>query len=71
VPLRGTAGAIGNILSKKLRCVKKNGTFFSGGRIYCPVELLKGADKMYESQDPNADLEDLIFEEGSGGPSER
>jgi len=26
---------------------------------------------MYESDDPNADLEDLIFDEDDGGPSER
>ena len=31
----------------------------------------KGGRIMRETDDPNADLEDLIFDEDMGGPSER
>ncbi len=31
----------------------------------------EGGKPMRESDDPNADLEDLIFDEESGGPSQR
>ena len=33
--------------------------------------MQKGAKMMRETDDPNADLEDLLFDEDSGGPSER
>ena len=33
--------------------------------------LQKGGDEMIESDDPHADLDDLIFDEDDGGPSER
>jgi hypothetical protein len=32
---------------------------------------LKGAMNMRENDDPNVDLDDLIFDEDAGGPSER
>jgi hypothetical protein len=35
------------------------------------VFLRRENDIMYESDDPNADLEDLIFDEEDGGPSEK
>ena len=35
------------------------------------VVFLKGAGSMRESNDPKADLEDLIFDEDAGGPSQR
>ena len=35
------------------------------------VVFLKGAGYMRESNDPKADLEDLIFDEDAGGPSQR
>jgi len=50
---------------------RKSGTFFDGAGIYCYVVFLKGDNAMFESTDPNADLEDLIFYPGEGGPSER
>jgi hypothetical protein len=50
---------------------RKNGTLFGSYRIYCPVDHWKGAVKMRENGDPNADLDDLIFDEDAGGPSER
>ncbi len=50
---------------------RKSGTFFLPRRIYCPVGKRKDVTAMRESNDPNADLDDLIFEEGDGGPSER
>ena len=31
----------------------------------------KGGFQMRETDDPNADLEDLLFDEDAGGPSER
>ncbi len=31
----------------------------------------KGGDQMKECNDPYADLEDLIFDDDEGGPSER
>jgi hypothetical protein len=31
----------------------------------------KGGTNMRECNDPNVDLEDLIFDEDAGGPSER
>ena len=33
--------------------------------------LWKGAERMRECGDPNVDLDDLIFDEDAGGPSER
>ena len=33
--------------------------------------LLKRRTNMIENTDPNADLEDLIYYPGNGGPSER
>ena len=35
------------------------------------VVFLKGEGSMRESNDPKADLEDLIFDEDAGGPSQR
>lgn len=57
--------------SNKFALSRKNGTLFSASRIYCPVGNRKGAVFMRENSDPNADLEDLIFDEDAGGPSER
>ena len=31
----------------------------------------EGGGTMWETEDPNADLEDLIFDQEGGGPSER
>ncbi len=45
----------------------KTDTFFAVMRIYCLV----GGDSMWENEDWAADLDDLIFEEDDGGPSER
>ena len=35
------------------------------------VICVKGVKGMWETNDPYADLEDLIFDKDSGGPSER
>jgi hypothetical protein len=35
------------------------------------VICVKGVKEMWETNDPYADLEDLIFDKDSGGPSER
>ncbi len=32
---------------------------------------MKGVDRMWETNDPCADLDDLIFDKDDGGPSER
>ena len=40
-------------------------------RIYCQVMLFKEDTAMRESNDPNADLDDLIFDEEDGQPSSR
>ena len=51
---------------------RKSGTFFTYNRIYCPVvNFWKGETDMYLRFDPMADLDDLIFDEDAGGPSER
>jgi hypothetical protein len=39
--------------------------------IYCPVSFLKGEREMRESDDPRADLEDLIYDEDVKKQSER
>ena len=50
---------------------RKSGTFFLTDSIYCYVAYRKGENAMRETNDPNADLEDLLFEPDAGGPSER
>lgn len=50
---------------------RKYGTFFILIRIYCPGVFLKGENIMRQSSDPREDLDDLIFDEEDGGPSER
>ena len=35
------------------------------------VSLLKGDHTMRETNDPNADLDDLLFDPDDGGPSQR
>ena len=45
----------------------KTDTFFAALGIYCLV----GGDSMWENDDRAADLDDLIFDEDDGGPSER
>ena len=46
-----------------------------GSRTGCPAFLSKsiviGGDIVRECSDPNVDLDDLIFDENDGGPSER
>ena len=51
---------------------QENLTHFSYAFAYnAQVVFLKGAGIMRESNDPKADLEDLIFDEDAGGPSQR
>ena len=46
-------------------------SFFIGPGIYCQECVQKGGLTMRETDDPYADLEDLLFDEDAGGPSER
>ena len=57
--------------SKNRVLSRKSGTFFGSNSIYCYIVILKGATTMRESNDPNADLDDLLFEPDDGGPSQR
>ena len=57
--------------SKYCDLSRKSGTFFGRSRIYCYIVILKGANTMRESNDPNVDLDDLLFEPDDGGPSQR
>ena len=50
---------------------RKYVTFFACEGIYCQAALWKEGEPMYSCDDPHADLDDLIFEKGDGGPSER
>ena len=56
---------------KKRKLSTKNSTFFGVGRIYCPERELEGGDSMRECDDYSVDLDDLIFDEDDGQPSER
>ena len=40
-------------------------------RIYWQENLWKGGQNMQENEKSNVDLDDLIFDEDDGGPSER
>ena len=46
-------------------------TVFEKHRAYTVFSVLKGGEQMKECNDPYADLEDLIFDDDDGGPSER
>ena len=46
-------------------------SFFIRHGIYCQECVSKGGFIMRETDDPYADLEDLLFDEDAGGPSER
>ena len=46
-------------------------SFFGDCCVYYHELCLKGGNVMRETNDPFADLEDLIFDEDAGGPSER
>ena len=39
--------------------------------VYTIPPKQKGGEKMRECSDPSVDLDDLIFDEDDGGPSER
>ena len=45
-------------------------SFLPAIAIYC-VLAQEGGGKMRECSDPNVDLEDLLFDDDAGGPSER
>ena len=46
-------------------------TFFAGNGIYCPIVFLKGAFEMLSLHVEPGDLDDMIFDEYDGGPSDR
>ena len=46
-------------------------SFFTWPGIYCQECVQKGGFMMRQTDDPYADLEDLLFDEDAGGPSER
>ena len=50
---------------------RKYGTFFSTSYIYCQVAIWKEVYGMLNWEDPAVDLDDLIFDEDAGGPSQR
>lgn len=54
-----------------LTCQENPAHFFSAITYTAQVVFLKGAYSMRESTDPRADLDDLIFDEDAGGPSQR
>ena len=56
---------------KKFPNPLQDSTAFEPVNAYTVSLVLKGGMCMRETNDPNADLEDLIYEEGEGGPSER
>ena len=51
-------------------CQEKTASF-SFPLAYTGEYLREGGDSMYSTGGPGADLEDLLFDEDSGGPSER
>ena len=59
------------ILPNFFHAVKKIRHFFCFPPHIIHWHFQKGAKLMRESNDPNADLEDLIFDEDAGGPSQR
>jgi len=52
-------------------CQENTAHFLSACAYNAQVVFLKGANSMRESNDPRADLDDLIFDENDGGPSQR
>ncbi len=72
-----------NIVAKKPDNVNREGKFMyqynlqqdsadsERRTLYTIPPTLKGGEKMRECNDPNVDLDDLIFDEDDGGPSER
>ena len=58
------------IVPKKSFSVNKNRRFFRLSRHILAGELLRRCN-MWERDDPMADLEDLLFDEEEGRPSER
>ena len=49
----------------------KNPYYILSGCIYCQELIAKGGYFMRETDDPTADLEDLIYDEDGGYPSQR
>ena len=45
-------------------------SFLTAVPIYC-VLVRKGGRKMRECSDPTVDIEDLLYDDDAGGPSER
>ena len=66
-----------SIVQNILLCVnRKSGDsfrfiFLPSTHILLRLQKKKGGLSMRQTDDPNADLEDLIFDEDAGGPSER
>ena len=52
-------------------CQPQLNTFFRIPSIYCQELYTRRYAVMWENYDPNGDLDDFIFEESSGKPSER
>ena len=50
---------------------QENPSLFLLSKAYTVRYHEKGGTIMHSSDDPRADLDDLIFEKGDGGPSER
>lgn len=54
-----------------MQCQPQVSTAFEADRTYTVFSVQRGGERMKESTDPYADLEDLLFDEDEGGPSER
>ena len=66
VPLNGIT-----VNRKKSRGLPGFCSFFPESRIYWEERILEGGVRVLEKVDPMVDLDDLIFTEGDGLPSER
>ncbi len=50
---------------------QQDSAVFEAEKLYTDSPTRKGGESMRESNDPNMDIDDLIFDEDDGGPSER
>ena len=62
---------IAHIIAAKELSVNESRSFFSKESIYCQVMLWKGEWNMAHNEQPERDVDDLIFEDEPWFPSER
>ena len=51
--------------------LQQDSAVFEAEKLYTDSPAQEGGESMRESSDPNMDIDDLIFDEDDGGPSER